>query len=189
MRKLILSMQVSLDGYIEGGNGDMSWLQRDDPEQWKDLFEMLESVDLFLLGRVMYPDYRDYWILAPMNEKASSNEKKYAQMAEKTDHIVFSNTLKESGWDNTRIISSPVAEEVKKIKQVKGRDIQIIGGAKLAATLLNAGLVDEYRLTVNPVILAKGKSFFNQSTLHSRLELLQAKTLKSGVVILKYKTA
>ena len=189
MRKLILSMQVSLDGFIEGENGDMSWLQKENEEQWKDIFDMLETVDLFLLGRVMYPDYRDYWKSTLTNEKASPNHKAYARLAEKTAHIVFSQTLKEAGWENTRIISGPVAEEVKKIKQQPGKDIQIVGGAKLAATLIDAGLVDEYRIVVNPVIISKGKSFFCQLTNRSKLQFQLAKVLKSGVVILKYKPA
>jgi dihydrofolate reductase len=167
----------------------MSWFEKDDPEQWQDLFEMWQSVDLFLLGRVMYPDYRDYWKSTLANEKAPPNHKAYARLADKTAHIVFSHSLKDAGWGNTQIISGVVAEEVKKIKEQTGKSIQVVGGAKLAATLINAGLVDEYRISVNPVIVSKGKSFFNQLTVHAKLKLLQAKTLKSGVVILKYKTA
>ena len=188
MRKLILSMQVSLDGFVDGENGDLSWVQKDDEESWTDLFQMLKSVDLFLLGRVMYPDYRDYWKSTLTNEKASPNHKAYAQLAEKTSHIVFSQTLKDSGWGNTRINSGPVAEEVKKIKQQSGGDIQIVGGAKLASSLINAGLVDEYRIVVNPVMIAKGKSFFHQLTGWSNLHFQSAKTLTSGIVVLRYET-
>ncbi len=180
-------MQVSLDGSIEGENGDMSWLQKEDPEQWSDIYEMLESVDLFLLGRVMFPDYRDYWKSTLINRDASPNHIRYAQLAEKTAHVVFSQTLKESGWGNTKILRGNVVEEVKKLKELPGKDIQVVGGAKLAATLINAGLVDEYRLVLNPVILCKGKSFFRQLTIHSRLQMLNAKTLQSGVVILRYR--
>jgi dihydrofolate reductase len=83
MRKLILSMQLSLDGFTEGENGDMSWLQKEDPEQWSDLFEMLETVDLFFLGRVMFPDYRNYWKSALTNNNVSANHRRYAQLAAK----------------------------------------------------------------------------------------------------------
>lgn len=179
-------MQVSLDGFTEGEHGDMSWLQTEDPEQWSDLFDMLESVDLFLLGRVMYPDYRDYWKSTLLNKNASANHRRYAQLAEKTAHIVFSQTLKETGWENTRILRGNVVEEVKKLKQLPGKDIQVVGGAKLAATMINAGLVDEYRLVLNPVIVSKGKSFFRQLTNCSKLQLQYVKPLKSGVVILRY---
>jgi dihydrofolate reductase len=93
MRKLILSMQMSLDGFIEGENGDATWMNTNDPEDWPDLFEMLKTVDLFVLGRVMWPGYRDYWKQALTSSTASSNEVKYARMAEKTKHLVFSNTI------------------------------------------------------------------------------------------------
>jgi dihydrofolate reductase len=188
MRKLILSMQVSLDGFIEGEDGDSSWIQKDDPELWDDLFDMLKSVDLFLLGRVMFPDYRDYWKWALNGDKASADERKYAALAEKTPHIVFSNTLKDPGWANTRIIGGPVAEEVKKLKQEPGKSIQIVGGARLAATLMNTGLVDEYRITLNPCLIGKGKSFFRLAHSKWKLKLQHSVMLKSGTVILKYKT-
>jgi dihydrofolate reductase len=189
MRKLILSMQVSLDGFTEGENGDLNWLQKEDPEQWSDIFEMLASVDLFLLGRVMFPDYRNYWKSALVNSNVSVNHKRYAQLADKTAHMVFSQTLEEPGWDNTQIVRGNVVEEVKKLKNQHGRDIQVVGGAKLAATVMNGGLVDEYRLVLNPVIVCKGKSFFRQITRSSKLQLQYVKPLKSGVVIIRYNPA
>ena len=119
MRKLILSMQTSLDGFIEGENGAMSWFEKDDPEQWQDLFEMWQSVDLFVLGRVMYPDYRDYWKSTLANEKAPPNHQTMRGLPIKTAHIVF-RSLKDAGWGNTRIISGAVVEEVK-IKEQPGK--------------------------------------------------------------------
>ena len=186
MRKLIVSMQTSLDGYIEGPNGDMSWFQREDPEQWKDVFEMLESVDLFLLGRVMFPEYRDYWKQALTNQNSPANHVAYAKLAEKTKHVVFSSTLKDAEWKNTQIVNGNVVEEVKKLKQLPGKDIQVVGGAKLAATVIGAGLADEYRLTINPVILGGGKSFFRDQNSKHQLKLMNCKTLQSGVMIVRY---
>jgi dihydrofolate reductase len=187
MRKLILSMQVSLDGFIEGPNGDMSWLHKDDKEQWQDLFEMLQSVDLFLLGRVMFPDYRNYWKQALTNPQASPNEVAYAQLAEKTKHIVFSATMDEPAWENTQIINGDVAEEIAKLKKQPGKDIQVVGGARLAATVIEAGLVDKYRLIINPVIIGSGKSFFRDQRSKHLLELTGTKLLASGVMIARYK--
>ena len=186
MRKLILAMQISLDGFIEGPNGDMSWIQPDDPEGWDDLFEMLESVDLFLLGRVMFSDYRNYWKQALVNPRASANEIKYARLAEKTKHIVFSSSSINPEWGNTEMVNGNVAVAVEKLKKQQGKDIQIVGGAKLAATLINAGLVDEYRLNINPVLLGKGKLFFRDQYQKSFLEMINAKPLKSGVLIVRY---
>jgi dihydrofolate reductase len=188
MRKLILSLQISLDGFAESEDGYMTWMQKDDNDQWEDLFEMLKSVDLFLLGRVMWPDYRDYWKSAMTSKSVSANERAYALLAEKTPHIVFSRTVQDSGWHNKLINHGPVASEVKRLKLQPGKNIQIVGGPKLANTLIEAGLVDEYRLVVNPYILSKGKSLFHGMTIRSKLRLQEAKTLKSGAVILKYIT-
>ena len=189
MRKLILAMQVSVDGYIEAPDGDMTWMQTDNKEQWDDLFEMLGTVDLFLLGRKMFPDYRNYWRKCLTNPQgASPSELAYAQLAEKTKHVVFSNTMSDPEWENTEIINGDVAAEITKIKMQAGKDIQVVGGAKLAATVVEAGLVDEYRLNIMPVILGSGKSFFRiQQTSHS-LELINTKRLSSGIIIVRYKS-
>ncbi len=180
-------MQVSLDGFIEGPDGDMSWMAKDDQQQWDDLFEMLQSVDLFLLGRVMFPDYKNYWKQALTNPLASSNERAYARLAEKTQHLVFSHTMKNPEWGNTQIIKGPVAAQVAKLKQQPGKDIQVVGGAKLSATLIEAGLIDEYRLIINPAIMGTGKSFFRDQATKQFLELISTKTLPSGVLIVRYK--
>lgn len=181
-----MSMQVSLDGFIEGSDGDMSWMAKNDEEQWTDLFEMLQSVDLFLLGRIMWPAYRDYWKKALTSSTASCNEIAYAKLSEKTRHIVFSQTLDDSQWENTTIIKEPVLEEVAKIKNSPGKDIQVVGGAKLAATIIEAGLVDEYRLIINPVIIGEGKSFFRNQHSKQSLQLISTKILSSGVIIARY---
>lgn len=180
-------MQVSLDGFIEGPGGDMSWMAQDNGDQWADVFEMLESVDLLLLGRVMWPEYRDYWKNALSSPTAPPNEVAYAKLAEKTKHLVFSQTMNDPGWKNATIIKGPVVEEVAKIKQGNGKDIQVVGGAKLAATIMAAGLVDEYRLTINPVVLGEGKSFFKDQHSKQSLQLISSKNLLSDVIIVRYK--
>jgi dihydrofolate reductase len=188
MRKLILSMSTSLDGYVEGKNGDMSWMQPDDDETWGDLFGILQDkVDLFLLGRGMWTEYRNYWKKALAEpEKFSKNEVEYAKLAEKTPHIVFSKTLQESGWENTTINNGDLETEIKKIKASEGKDIQIVGGADFAASLLDTGLVDEIRILVNPAIVAGGKSFFHQIKNRHSLELTSVRQLSSQVVVLVY---
>jgi dihydrofolate reductase len=186
MRRLILKMQVSLDGFIEGPNGDMSWIMKDD-ELWEDLFEMLESVDLFLLGGGMFGGYRDYWKAALTKPGFSTNEVKYARLAAKSDHIIFSKTWQDAAWANTKIIGGNVADEIAKIKKQPGKDIQVVGGAKLASTVIGAGLVDEYRLAIVPVILGTGKSFFKDQSTKRSLELISTRQLKSDVVIVRYK--
>jgi len=188
MRKLILSMSTSLDGYVEGKNGDMSWMKPDDDEQWDELFGLLSNVDLFLLGSGMWPDYRDYWKKALAKPADfSGTEVKYAKLAEKTQHIVFSATMQDAGWENTTIISDNAVDVVRKIKGQAGGDIQIVGGADFAATMLDSGLVDVCRVLINPTIIAGGKSFFHQLKNGHAMELIEARALKNQIVVLDYK--
>lgn len=188
MRKLIVAMQISLDGFVVGENNDMHWIATDTPEIWDDLFEMLEDVDLFLLGRGMYAGYRDYWKKALGVTGFSENEVKYARLAATAPHIVFSSTLKDPQWENTRIMNGNVVDEVRKIKEQPGKGIYVVGGARFAGTLIEAGLVDEYRLTVNPIIVGKGKSLFQNVTRQRELELLEIKQMPGGVVVLRYRS-
>jgi len=181
-------MQISLDGFVEGPGGDMSWLLKDDNDQWQDLFEMLQTVDLFLLGGGMFPDYRAFWKQALTNPQSSANQLAYAKLADKTKHIVFSRTMKDAGWANTQVVGGPLPDEIAKIKATPGKDIQVVGGAKFAAAIMDTGLVDEYRLRINPTILGGGKSIFRDQHWRYKLELIGAKTLKSGVVIARYRT-
>ena len=189
MRKLILSMQMSLDGFIEGPAGDPSDIVIDSDEDWDDLFDFLKSVDTFLLGRVMYPDYENYWSAALKNPTARKNEIKYAELAIKTQHIVFSKTMEKANWKNTIINKGNAEEEVLKLKNAPGKDIEIVGGATLASSLISSGLVDEYRILVNPIILGGGKHLFKDLIGKHKLYLTKAKTFKTGVVALHYTAA
>lgn len=185
MRKIILSMQTSLDGFVEGENGDMSWIDTDDKTEWEDVFETLANVDTAILGRGMFEGYRDYWRNCLTSDSCSANERKYAQWAEKTTHVLVSSTIKDPKWANTRIISGSVVDEIKKLKSAKGGDIYVVGGAMLGRTVIDAGLVDEYRITVNPYIAKGGKSLYNPLNADRKLKLVSARTI-GGTVVLRY---
>jgi dihydrofolate reductase len=199
MRKLTLSMQMSLDGYIEGPSGEMDWFIIDEDEQWKDMFEFHKSIDTIFLGAGMYPGYADYWRRALSDPKALPGEVEYSRLASKTEHIVFSNSLTkvdpkapedyQGEWKkNTRIVKGDVKTEALKLKQSSGRkDIVLFGGASMASSFIELGLIDEYRLFVNQIILGGGKSLFQKVTKRP-LKLIASKTYKSGVVLLHYKT-
>ena len=180
-------MQMSLDGYIEGPQGDMTWVNTKDDEQWEDTFEMLETVDLVILGRVMFSDYRDFWKKALTNPDATPTEARYARFAANTPHIVFSTRMQNADWFNTSVIRGNVVEEIKKLKSLPGQDIYVAGGARLAATVVEGGVVDEYRLTVNPTILGSGKSFFQQQHGRRNLELISSKSVRTGRLIVRYR--
>jgi dihydrofolate reductase len=184
MRKIILAMEMSLDGFIEGPNGEMDWLINKE-EDWKEMFKDLESVDTYLLGRKMYPGYAAYWRSALTNESSPKDELRYAKLADKSQHIVFSKTLTTVEWKNTRIATDPLAE-INQLKKQPGKDMVIWGGAELAATLINLGLVDRYRITLNPTILGGGKPMFNNIAQRRKLKLLESRPMKSGATILWY---
>lgn len=189
MRKIISAFRVSVDGFIEGPNGEMDWV-----ESWEDAFNLTPQVDTCILGGGMYPDYEQYWmaILAdpkavlPFGGKATKNEIIYARWADKTPHIVLSKTLKKVEWKTSRIVRD--VDEIRKMKRQRGKNMYVIGGATLVSSLINEGLVDELRLMVHPLILGGGKALFKDVKERHALKLVQARPLKSGKVILIYDT-
>ena len=184
MRKVILAMQMSLDGFIEGPEGAMDWLTGGE-EDWKEMFKDLESVDTYLLGRKMYPGYSDYWRSLLANPSGPKGEVAFAKLADKTQHIVFSKTLTTVDWENTRIATDPAAE-IDRLKKQSGKNMLIWGGAEMASSFINLGLVDRYRIELNPTILGGGKPLFNHISQRKKLKLLESRPLKSGATILWY---
>lgn len=174
---------MSLDGYVEGPNGQMDWFVTETNEQWDELFSYLDNVDTVLAGRGMYAGYADYWRSVLTNPDANPNHLKYARWAEKTPHIVFSKTVKEFDWENTTINSGDLKEEVLKIKQQPGKNIIIWGGASFAGACIDNGLIDELRFIINPVILGGGKSPFRNLSKQQKLKLISNKTLPGTVAV------
>ena len=156
MRKVVLAMQVSLDGFTVGPNGEMDWISVDD-QVWEYVNDQLRSVDTFLLGRVTYQQWEYYWPAALTNPSSTKNEIEFSRLADKTQKIVFSRTLKKVDWKNTRLVKENIAEEIAKLKQQPGKNLVLSGGASLASTFMKLGLIDEYRILVNPVVLGSGK--------------------------------
>jgi dihydrofolate reductase len=186
MRKLIAALQTSLDGFIEGPNGELDWAMAEDEETWREMDETLSSVDTFILGRGMYPDYEQYWLALLANPSGTRNENAYARRADKIPHFVLSKTLDKVAWKTTRIIRD--VEEIRKMKQGPGKDMLTFGGATLVSSLMNLGLIDEVRLMVNPLILGRGKALFKDVKERHILKLIRAKPLKSGKIALVYST-
>jgi len=186
MRKVILAMQVTLDGFIEGLKGELDWAMKEDEETWKDVFELQKSADTLLLGRVMYPVFEKYWLAAPTNTSSTKNEIEYARLADKMQKIVFSKTLEKVEWKTTRIVKDHIAEEILKMKQQPSKDMVLLGGAGLVSTFMNLGLINEYHLNVNPVVLGGGKPLFKDVKERHKLKLIKTKMFKSGKVVLHY---
>ena len=194
-RKIIAALQVSVDGFIEGPNGEMDWAMMEDEETWRDVFEMLGHVDTFILGRKMYPGYEQYWLtvladpggILPFSGRvASNNEIAYARLADSRHHIVLSSSLDKVAWKTTRIVRD--VEDIQKMKQQPGKDMYAVGGATLVSSLMNLDLIDELRLMVNPLILGGGMALFKDVKERHSLNLVRVKPLKSGKVSLTYST-
>ena len=183
-RKLILSMQITLDGYVAGPNDEADWLIISD-DDWTDLFKDLNSADTYLLGRKMYPVYSKYWQSVLHNPDSDPNELKFAKLADKTQHIVFTKGDFKPDWKNTRV-AHDLPGEVTRLKKENGKNIIAWGGANFAFNLIELGLVDEYRFELNPTILASGKALFNNLEQRKKLTLIDSKPLKSGLIILRY---
>ena len=189
-RNMIAALQVSLDGFIEGPDGEKDWA-----DSWADAIELIPDVDTFVLGGRMYPDYGEYWKsihdnperVPPFQERVPSNrETAYARFAAKTPHIVLSTTLKSVSWPTAQIIRD--VTELRTLKGQAGKNMYVVGGAALVASLLNENLIDELRLIVHPILLGHGKALFSGLNKRRSLDLVQAKSTESGRVILTYRT-
>jgi dihydrofolate reductase len=180
-------MHVSLDGFAADPNHGLDFLTyNEELQQYAD--ELVKTVGSPVYGRTTYQLMESYWPTVLKNPNATGHTLEHAQWVENIPKIVFSKTLTEVTWNNTQLIKDNIADEVKKLKQQPGKDLVIFGSPGLAAGFMNLGLIDEYRLTVHPIILGKGISMFTNNTTKSTLKLLDSKTLKSGVVTLHYTT-
>ena len=148
------------------------------------MFNDLAEVDTVLLGSNTYREYADYWRSVLTDSDADPNERKYAQWADRTPHILFSKTVQSVDWANSRIASDPHAE-VASLKQQSGKHLVAWGAGEFASALLRMGLVDELRITIAPVLLGGGLPLF-QGIDRTRLKAIEVRSLKNGAFILRY---
>jgi dihydrofolate reductase len=181
MRKVILSNLVSLDGFFEGPNRELDWFVVND-EFFEYAKELLNSVDTILFGRVTYEQMASYW----PTPAAAGNDPVISSKMNNLSKIVFSRTIPSVEWNNSRLIKGNMAEEISKMKQQSGKDMVIFGSGSIVSTLMQSGLIDEYRIILNPVVLGKGNPLFKGIKDKIDLKLLQIKTFNTGVVILYY---
>ena len=188
MRKLIAAFKTSVDGKIEGAEGYADWV-----EAWSEDYGLTQQIDACVLGGGMYPNYEQYWTtihkepnaLHPMSNKLPTRgEVEWARFAELTPHYVLSRTLTSALWPKTRFLRG--IEDVAALKRQPGKDIYLMGGARITASLIDAGLVDELRLIVYPLIAGEGKALFATMASRHGLELRAARPLPDGRVSLIY---
>ena len=184
MRKVFEFNLVTLDGYFEGPRREIDW-HNVDAEFNEYAIGMLNSVDTLLFGRVTYELMAGYW----PTPDAMKNDPIVAGKMNSLPKIVFSRTLDKVAWNNSRLVKSNVEEEIQKMKKQPGKDIVILGSGSIVSELAPLGLIDEYRLMVNPVVLGAGKPLFKGIKDRLNLKLIKAKTFKSGNVLLYYEAA
>lgn len=181
MKKVILFNMVTLDGFFEGPNHAIDWHRVDD--EFNDFaIAQLNTIDVLLFGRVTYELMANYWPSTGAVEDDPVIAKKMNSMPK----IVFSTTLEKADWNNTRLVKVNAVNEVQNLKQQPGKDLLLMGSATLAATLIRSGLLDEYRLIINPVILGSGTPLFKDMEKPLNLKLLKTKTFQNGNVLLYY---
>ena len=177
MKRIILNLAVTLDGYIEGPNGEIDWCIMDDDMNF-DAF--IESVDTILYGRVSY----DAWGNFQPDENTSSAEKIMWQNIHSKNKFVFSSQNRTN--EKATFISSDIANKVAEIKEQGGKDIWLYGGANLIKSFINWGLIDIYKISVHPIALGRGKPLFEDLKERVELKLTETRVFKSGVVELTY---
>ncbi|NWJ46064.1 MAG: dihydrofolate reductase [Chloroflexi bacterium] len=184
MRKINVFMMVTLDGFFAGSNGEIDWHVTDD--EFNDYaIEQLNAVDLLLFGRKTYELMVSYWP-TPI---AIDDDPIVAAKMNSLPKIVFSKTLEKVDWHNTRLVKDNISTEIQRLKQQPGSDLTIMGSSDLSAYFINQGLLDEFRLMVNPVVLGRGKALFNGIKEELKLKLMKSRTFSSGNVLNYYRLA
>jgi len=179
MRKVIASINITLDGFCD----HKAMIADQELHQYAN--ELFKSADTILFGRVTYQLMEDGWppiVRKPIGNKAIDE---FAVLIDNISKVVFSNTLKEVEWKNTRLATRTHQEEVMNLKQQQGKNI-LAGGPSIITALLSSGLIDELQLYIHPIVLGKGSPLFKNITEKINLLLIKTKTLGSGVVIHYY---
>jgi dihydrofolate reductase len=185
MRKVISFMHVSLDGFTAGPNGELEWAIVDE-ELNPYVDGLFRSVDTALYGRVTYLGMQSYWPTVLTDPEASPRDLAHARWVENISKIVFSTTLSRADWKHSRLVKDRIAEEIASLKQQPGLDLMIFGSPRLTHTFMQLGLIDEYRLFLNPIVLGGGIPLFQGIADWTKLNLIEATAFRAGVVGLHY---
>ena len=181
MRRLTVFNLVTLDGYFAGPGGDISWHQVD--EEFQELATAASnSGNTLLFGRVTYELMAGFW---PTPEAIRTDPIVAAGM-NKAEKIVFSRTLEKADWKNTRLVKSDLIAEVRSLKRGSGQDLTILGSGSIVSQLAQEGLIDEYQILLNPVVIGKGKTMFEGVKDRFSLRLIKTRVFGNGNIMLHY---
>ena len=181
MRKIRLYINVTLDGYVAGPNGELDWLFRTmnaAQQAWTTAF--LREVDTILIGHATYLEQAAFW---------PSQTGEMATLMNSHTKIVFSSRLPTLEWNHSRLASADVAQEIAQLKREPGRDIYVTGGARLAQSLSQRGLIDEYNLTIHPLVLGSGMPLLQEPSEEIALTLVNTIPFETGAIQLIYQKA
>ncbi|NML36925.1 dihydrofolate reductase family protein [Chitinophaga sp. G-6-1-13] len=195
MRKLILQMQLSIDGFAAAANGSGSWMVWSYGDDWTwdpalqaDHTALIASADEILLSRKMAEEgFIGHW--EKMAANTANPQSVFAGHIRDARKVVFTHTLKESGWPNTILATGDLTEEVKALKKQPGKNMIVFGGVSFVSALIAAGLIDEYHLIINPAAIGRGMPVFDKVQGILGLSLVNATAYPSGMVVLQYRYA
>ena len=186
MRKLVLFLHQSLDGYCATTKGGLEWIPYNSALE-KYAERIVQTVGSPVYGRGTYELMKGYWPGVLKDKTATKHAREHAEWLDRVEKIVFSTTLGRQDWNNTTVISGNVEEEVKRLKEKDGKDLVIFGSPTLARSLMEMNLIDEFQFTISPVILGEGMTFIRSIDREMRLELLDSEEIEGGIVTLHYK--
>ena len=186
MRRIKLQMQISIDGFVSTGpNDEQQWVTWAWDEIQEDVLETIGSCDTILIGRTLAVDFIPHWQSTVTNQKDPMHA--LAEHIVRCQKLVFTKSLHEAKWDNTKIINGDLQSEIPKLKtSMAAADMFVCGGTSFVSSLIEHDLIDEYNLYVNPVALGKGESIFRSLGGFRRLELSRSKAYSSGIVLNQY---
>jgi len=188
MRKLKLQVQMSVDGFISGPNGEMDWMTFDWDDDLKAcVTEITTPVDCIVLGRKLAQGFIPHWaaVAASPDHPEFTAGKKFTE----TNKVVFTKTLGQSEWDNTVLAKGDLVDEISVLKEQDGNDIIAYGGGTFVSALIKHGLIDELNLFVNPVALGAGMPIFSNLESKQRFVLETSKAFSCGIVLIRYSKA
>ena len=186
MRKLKLQVQMSVDGYVAGPNGELEWMTWNWDDKLKEYVNDLHKpVDMILLGRKMADGFITYWTSVVANPDDPQHE--FGKKMTDTPKVVFTKTLDKSDWANTELAKGDLSDEVNKLKGQEGGDIIVYGGAKFVTSLIKAGLIDEYNLFINPTALGSGLTIFDELEKKLDMTLENSIPFDCGIVVQVYR--
>lgn len=179
MRKLKLQIQMTIDGYIAGPNGEMDWMIFNWDDELKNyVTDLTGPVDCIILGRKLAQGFIPYWAANPDQEGAAK--------INSIKKVVFTKTLTRSEWEHTVLAKGDLVEEITRLKEEDGKDIIAYGGAGFVSALIKHGLIDEFHLFINPAAIGKGMPVFQQPDSKQKLALIKSTAFNCGIVILHY---